>query len=460
MESGMGSTLDSETERRLEAFVDDWLCDTKVPGASVAVLEDDEIAYTGGFGSRDLETNDPATPNTLYGMASCTKSFTTLSVLMLAEDGKLSVDDPITEHLDHVTIEGEDGPFTIHDLMTHSSGLPSLGSSTVLLYRLTGVEEYGVPLGDREDFHRHLNGAQDEVAGPPGERFMYNNSGYNLLGEVVTDVSGKPFDEFVTREILRPLGMERSGFDPELLEDGDTMTPHALLDGEAEATPFPHRPVSLPAGGLIASVEELTQYLRLQTNGGSIDGTELVSEETLASAHEGHQPDGHRRYGYGWSRQEIAGRTVIGHGGSLGVSSSYLGFTEDGEYGIAIGANTTPAPTPPTVGHGILAILDGKDPAEEIPYFARKRRFEELAGEYETYRGIKTATVEEDAGTLRFTAEGALGEQSAVLLPTDPEQPGYEFEVPTMAGHRTTVEFDVSGDGVDLYHDRNRYHKQ
>ena len=456
----MDSSLDERTERRLERFVGEWLTRSRVPGASVAVVEDGEPVYAGGFGSRELTTNAPATPDTLYGIASCTKSFTTLSVLMLAEDGRLSVDDPVTDHLDRVELRGADGAITLHDLMTHSSGLPSLGTSTVLLYRLTDVEEYGVPLGGRDDFYRHLNGAQDEIAGPAGERFMYNNSGYTLLGEVVSTVSERRFDEFVADEILRPLGMTRSGFDSDLMEADDAMTPHALIDGQAEPTPYPHRPLSYPAGGLIAPVTELTSYLRLQMNGGSVDGAELVSSDTLARAHEGHQSDAHREYGYGWSRETVAGRTVIGHGGSLGVSSSYLGFTEDGQYGVAIGANTTPEPRPPTVGHGLFAILTGQDPYTTVPYFARTRRFDQLTGEYESYRGIKTATVEEDAGTLRLTTHGALGDQSSVLLPTSPEAPGSTFEAPTMSGHRKPVEFDTDGDGVDLYHDRNRYHKR
>ena len=455
----MGS-LDAETEREIERFIGDWMTDANVPGASIAIVENDEVAYTSGFGSRELETNQPATPETLYGVASCTKSFAGLSILMLAERGALSVDDPVTDHVDEVELEGADGPITIHDLLTHSSGLPSLATSTVLLYRLTNVAEYGVPLGDREDFYRHLNGAQDEIAGPAGERFMYCNSGYNLIGDVVEAASGTPFDEFVETEILDPLGMERSTFDPDALDGGDAMTPHALNDGEAEATPFPHRPVSYPAGGLIASVEELTRYLRMQKNGGEFDGTRLIEEETLAQAHEGHMPDGDRVYGYGWSRTDFLDRTVIGHGGSLGVSSSYIGFTEDGEYAIAMGANTTPAPTPPTVAKGVLAILDGEDPYEVVPYFARTKRFEELTGEYESYRGITTATVEQHAGTLQLTASHALGETSMILLPKDPEQPGYEFETPTMMGTRNEVDFEVHDEHVDLYYDRNRLHKQ
>lgn len=453
------ASLDAATVHRLEEFLGDWLTDANVPGASIAVVRDGEPVYSAGFGSRELTKNAPARAETRYGVASCTKSFTALSMQLLAERGELALEDPLSDHLDGIRIEGADGPIRLHDLLTHSSGLPSLGTSTVLLYRLTGVKEYGVPLGDREDFHRHLNGAVDEVAGPRGERFMYCNSGYNLLGEVVEAVSGRPFEQFVAEEILDPLGMERSGMDPAALEDGDGMTPHALKDGDAEATPFPYRPVSLPAGGLIAPVTELTNYLRMQQNGGVFEGERLIAEEALAEAHAGHMQRADSEYGYGWQREQALGRTLVGHGGSLGVSSSYMGFTEDGEWALAMAANTLPSPSPPTVAKGVLAVLLGEEPTEAVPFFARRARFEELTGEYEAYRGITTATVEQEAGALKLTSEGALGDQELTLLPKNPENPGEAFEIPTMEGARKTATFESHEDHVDLYYDRNRLHK-
>ncbi|MFB6146328.1 MAG: serine hydrolase [Halobacteriaceae archaeon] len=472
--------LDPDTERRIESFVGDWLTDATVPGASLAVVVDDAVVYRGGFGARDLETNAPATPQTLYGVASCTKSVAGLAVLLLAERGALSVSDPVTDYLDGPSLSGADGPLTIHDLLTHASGVPSLGSSLVLLSRLTGIDEAGVPLGDREDFYRHLDGAQDEVAGPPpgdagtgdgppadgdpggADRFMYCNEGYNLVGHVVEAVDGRPFDQFVADEILDPLGMERSTFDPAVTEtaDADAMTPYAVRDGDPEPTPFPHRPVSYAAGGLIAPVDELTRYLRLHAGGGSVDGVDLLPADALARAHEGHVERARGAYGYGWNRTDFLGRTLLGHSGSLGVSSAYLGFTADGAYGVAIGANTTPSPAPPAVGRGVLAILDGEDPADVVPHFARAARFAELTGEYESYRGIVSGAVERHGGALRLTLSHGLGEETALLLPTDPERPDTTFAVPTMAGTRKTATFEPHEDHVDLFFDRYRLHRQ
>lgn len=452
------AALDTERKRRIEEFVGDWLTDANVPGASVAIVEDDEVVYTGGFGSRNLERNTPATPETLYGIASCSKSVAALAVLVLEERGELSVEDPVGEHVDAFELDGRDGPIRIHDLLTHTSGLPSLKTSEVLLSRLTGLGERTVPLGDREDFYRHLNGAADEITHDRGEWAMYNNSGYIVVGDIVRSVTGESFASFVEREILDPLGMERTTFDPDEADE-NVMTPYFLRDGDPEETPYPHRPRSNPAGGLLAPVTELTRYLRLQTGGGRVDGVDIVSADQLARAHEEHTMRAGRPYGYGWHHRQVGDRTLIGHGGSLGVSSAYLGFTEDGEYALAIGANTTPSPTPPTVAAGLLAILEGTAPEAAVPYYARDERFEELTGEYESYRGVTTATVERDASVLRLEVEGTLDTESLLLVPTEPEQPGYEFEIPNATGPRQRAFFEVS-DGVSLYYGRSRLHKR
>ena len=452
------SARDTERTRRIEQFVGDWLVEANVPGASVAIVENDEVVYTSGFGSRDLEHNAAATPETLYGIASCSKSVAALAVLILEERGRLSVEDPVSEHVEPFELAGQDGPIRVHDLLTHTSGLPSLKTSEVLLGRLTGLGEETVPLGSREDFYRHLNGAQEEIDHDRGEWAMYNNSGYIVVGDIIRSVTGESFAAFVEREILDPLGMERSTFDPTSADEG-MMTPYYLRDGEPEETPFPDRPRSNPAGGLIAPVTELTRYLRLQTAGGSFDGVDIVSTGTLARAHDQHTTRAGRPYGYGWGHRQVGDRTLIGHGGSLAVSSAYIGFTRDGEYAIAIGANTTPSPTPPTVAAGLLAILDGHEPADVVSYNAREERFDELTGEYESYRGITTATVERDAGALRLEVDGDLQAQSALLVPTDPERPDYEFEMPGAGGTRQRAFFTVEGDDVSLYYGRTRLHR-
>jgi len=445
------------TISQIEQFVGDWVTEANVPGASIAISHEGELVYASGFGSRDLDTNEPATADTLYGVASVSKSFAALGVLILEERGELSVADSVNQYLPELSLDDEAEPITIHELLTHSSGVPSLKTSEVLLSRLTDIEELGVPLGDREDFYRHVNGATNERTDE--DYVMYNNSGYILLGQLIEELTGQQFAGFIEEEILSPLGMTRSTFDPGAMDD-DAMTPHLLRDGVPEATPFPHRELSYAAGGLLSSVTELTNYLLMNQNGGSYEGAEILPADRLAKAHEGHVPRAGNEYGYGWERTQVGDRLMVGHGGSLGVSSSYVGFTPDGAYTIAIGANTLPSPTPPTVAEGILALLGGKTPSETVPYYKRKSLFEELTGEYESYRGITQATVEEHGGVLQLTTEHTLDNQSLLLIPTDPEDPGYEFEIPTETGVRKSATFEPHEEHVDLFYDRNRLHKR
>jgi len=451
--------LADDTARRLERFCYGAMADDDLPGLSVAVVEDDGLAYANGFGSRDLAANDPATAETLYGIGSCTKSLTAVAVETLAAAGHLDVHDPVS---DHVPFEVEtDEPVTIHHLLTHSSGLPSLGVSEALIARRTGRGEPGVPLGDREDFHAHLAGADDEVVAAPGDRFAYCNTGYVLLGEVVEAYADGSYAEYVEESILDPLGMTRSTFDGDALEtDADAMTPYFHGgDDDPEATPFPERPLTYPTGGLLAPVTELATYLRLHLNGGAVDGTRLVSEDAVDRMHEGHVETPSGPYGYGWRRSTVAGREVVGHGGSIGVASAYLGFVPSAGRGIALACNTSPSYGLSELGEGALAVLDGTDPST-LPFFERRERFAALTGEYEAYRGILSATVTRDGEFLRLDVDGPGGESAVPLVPVDGTGTGDRFYTLSTSGEREPVRFLRDDGEVRLLYDRRLFHER
>jgi CubicO group peptidase (beta-lactamase class C family) len=462
--------LPDDAERDIQTFVRDWLADEGLPGASIAVVRGDECVYADGFGSRDLAENHPATADTLYGVGSVTKSVAALAVLQLHEAGDLDVEDSATDYLPIDLPED----VTLHHLLTHSSGLPSLATSEVLLARRLGMVEAGVPLGDRDDFHAHVEGGLDEIVDSPGERFLYCNSGYTLIGEIVEDLSGDRFPEYVESEILAPLGMTRSTFSAEEYDaDHDAATPYLLeADGEAdgdgdderspEATDFPVREISAAPGGLLSSVRELARYVALQRNRGEVEGTRLASEAAFDRMHAGHVETDAGPYGYGWRRREVAGETVIGHGGSIAVSTAYVGFTPDHEWGVAVLCNAAADRGPEEVADGIFSVLLGGDPSE-VPAFARRDRLDELAGTYESYRGIRTAEVSRDGETLRLEFTDAFGDGGAPLIPVDDSLAGTEFYQLSASGERESVVFDVEseagGAGIDLFVDRWRLHK-
>ncbi|RLI31471.1 serine hydrolase, partial [Candidatus Bathyarchaeota archaeon] len=269
----MSSGLSEEARDKLEGFIVKTMAEAHVPGLSIALVKDGEVVYARGFGARNLEKNVPATPNTLYGVGSCTKSFTALAIMQLVEEGRLDLEDPVGKYVP-LKLGMKEKPIRIHHLLTHSSGIPSLGVAVILITRMTGREEHWIPMSSLEDFLRHLNGASGEVAAEPGERFFYFNSGYTLLGEVVERVSGMRYEEYVRERILKPLRMNRSTFLKEEFEkDPDTMTAYwKEKDGSLTPTVHPFHKFIYAPGGLLSSVMELTNYLTMNINGGVFEG--------------------------------------------------------------------------------------------------------------------------------------------------------------------------------------------
>lgn len=125
-------TLSPQRTREIESLVTDWTNENDVPGASVVIVDEDDEWYAEGFGARDIESNSSATPDTLYGMGSVTKSLTALAVIQLDEAGELSIDDHVDDYVDHYR-DAPGEPITIEDLLTHTSGMPATPTGAFLL---------------------------------------------------------------------------------------------------------------------------------------------------------------------------------------------------------------------------------------------------------------------------------------------------------------------------------------
>ncbi len=443
--------LKSEKRERIEDFVSEQIAENNIPGISVAIVEDDSLIYAKGFGARDLGDNLPATKNTLYGVASITKSFTASSVMKLVEQGKLNLDDKISDYL---PVKWGD-KVTIHNLLTHSSGMPSLGVSEALIDRLIDMDERGISLSSLDDFYIHLNSAEDEIAYKPGEKFFYFNSGYALLGQLIKEITGTEYTDFVKEKILGPLNMKRSRF--YYKEEGDIMTPYFMEDDQPKSTPYPLREIGHPGGGLLSSVSELANYLIMNMNEGEFDGKQVLKPPSLEKVHSPHIKREVGDYGYGWGIDELKGEKLIGHSGSIAVSGGYIGFTDN--YGVAVACNAIPSVSLAEMGKWILSLMIDKSP-DKNTYFQRRERKKELTGKYESYRGIKEAVIEEESGLLKLTFKERLEKESVVLIPKSKTIKDREFYYIGADGEKYDVDFVIDGsDGIDLYIGRWRLHK-
>src|SRR6056297_1029732 len=316
------TSLSEEYIKEIESFVTQWVTDHHIPGASIAIVDGDEVVYESGFGARHREANMPATPDTLYGIGSATKPFTALVVRQLVERGEIGLDDPIFEYVP--ALEDAPGdPVTIRQLLTHTSGMPSDGLALVLGPRLSLGVGSTIPISDEDDFYRHVNGAADRRVTDSGDKFMYYNAGYVLLSKVVETVTGKQFTEYVEEELLEPLGMERSTLDTQEFEEAsDTMTPYFWNGEEVQQGGLARDQHILGAGGISSSASELATFVSETITGDDRSTIPDIDAETLDAMQEPRNVMSTRlngrevQYGHGWMSQPFLGDMLVGHGGA------------------------------------------------------------------------------------------------------------------------------------------------
>jgi len=443
---------------RLEEFIFAKMSETKLPGLSAAIVKGDEVIWSKAFGFRDLERGLAATPHTLYGIGSVTKSFTALSIMRLAEQGKLRLDDPVARYMP-IDIKPGGEAIRISHLMSHSSGIPALAYAEAVIRGATGAGENWFPIASCADLLTFMADAQDWTIARPGERWFYLNEGYILLGNIIEKCSGMPYEEYVHKHVLAPLGMERSFFSKEAVEkDPDAATPYIITrDGERKPSTYPYGGISAD-GGLISSVLDLSRYVAMYLGQGERGRVRLLSPESVEAMetpqiplpHQG--PFGKGSYGYGLSiAPDFLGHKLVGHGGSVLVATAYIGFIPQQGVGIALLANGSGYVLSQLGMYG-LALLIGEDP-ESLPFVQMERNLTELVGTYATYKGTMKAQVKRMGAFLAIEIKDKYNDLVVPLVPGE-----IEGEIRTFytlgSGMKLPVEFRVKEEKIELIYER------
>jgi CubicO group peptidase (beta-lactamase class C family) len=297
----------------LAAWIESQLAYSGVPGLSIGILHDQELVWSAGFGRASLDPPRPATPDTLYRIASITKLFTSTAILQLRDAGKLQLDDPIVEHLPWFSIKQAhaDAPtITIRHLLTHTAGLPREAGFP---YWSDGVFPTVEQIRDRLP--------AQETALPTETEWKYSNLGLTLAGEIVAAVSGRPYAEYVAHHILEPLGMRRTFVTSPPADHPDLAAGHGRrLPGAARGVaPYTDGRGITPAANMTTCVSDLARFARLQFRDAPAGGEQILKSSTLREMQRVHwlQPDWTAGWGLGFRVQRLAGHTYIGHGGSL-----------------------------------------------------------------------------------------------------------------------------------------------
>lgn len=236
----------------LDALLAARATETGTTASAVGLVLEGEVVYVRGFGVRDLESKQAVDGDTLFRIASISKTITSLAVLKLRDQGKLVLDAPAATYLQALASlprpANDSPPITVRHLLTMTSGLPYDNDWGPVTFGLSDAE-----LSD-------LLARGPSFAGGPGEKFHYSNLGFALLGEIVEAVSGMPFAEFVAREIFTPLGMKSTGYVTGPIPRERLATGY-YKDGD-RFVPEPVEPdgVFAPAGGAYTSINDLTRY--------------------------------------------------------------------------------------------------------------------------------------------------------------------------------------------------------
>ncbi len=325
-----------------DGYVATAVRDWEVPGLAVAVVRNDSVVFMRGFGVRTLGKPDPVDEHTLFAIGSTTKAFTTTALAMLVDEGKVRWDDPVTKYLPGFQLADPSvtREFTVRDLVTHRSGLPT---ADLLWYASPNTA------GEIIRRLRFLKPASSLRS-----RYAYNNNMYAVAGAVIAAASGMPWEEFVRRRILLPLGMTSTltGVGG-LATRPNVATPHRPIDDTIRAIPYRNLDNIAPAGAMNAGVADLAKWVRFQLDSARVGGRRLVDStsyremlapqfvippESFYPAAQLARPN-FIAYGLGWFLQDYRGRKLVMHTGSIDGMSALIGMLPEERLGVIVLAN-------------------------------------------------------------------------------------------------------------------------
>lgn len=294
--AGMDPTRLARIPVRMQAFVDEGT----IPGAVMLLARHRVVAMLDTVGYRDLESRRPMRTDTIVDIASMTKMFTTVAIMILAEEGLLTLSDPVEKHLPEFggqeIIDSQDAstdrvlkkpsrPITIYDLLTHTSGMPRAESLPESVKGPDGRLRPGKTLTDLVAVI-----AREPLEFEPGTRCLYSNWGFPPLGRIIELVSGERYDQFVERRIFQPLGMTDTFYVPPLEKCERIAVSYNLEQGrlkrEADADLYRKRagaPSVNPGGGWLSTAADMLAFSQMIATGGTWNNTRILSRAAVTA---------------------------------------------------------------------------------------------------------------------------------------------------------------------------------
>jgi len=330
------------TSAQIDELVSRTLSSFDVPGIAVAVVKDGKVIHSKGYGVRSMRTGEKVDENTLFGIASNTKAFTAAALGMLMDEGKLTWDDKVIDHIPefrmynaYVTEE-----FTIRDLLTHRSGL-GLGAGDLMFW----PDSSDFTMKDiiyNLRFLKPVSGFRT--------KYDYDNLLYMVAGEVIERVSGKSYEEFVEERIMKPLQMNNSaGSWVRVKEKANAIEPHAPVNGKVQVISRDMFRFGNSAGGIYSSVADMSKWIIMQMSNGKYGDKQLFSRkvhnemwtpQTIIPVNASPPYNTHfSAYGLGWFLNDLKGYQQVTHTGGLAGMVTQVTLLPELQLGIIVFTN-------------------------------------------------------------------------------------------------------------------------
>ncbi len=363
------------------AWLDGQIAIRQLPGVVVGVVSDQELIWAKGFGHADVASGRPMELDTRFRMASHSKLFTATAIMQLREQGKLRLDDPVTEYLPWFTfrhVAPDDPPVTIENLLTHSSGLPREASSH--------WSDLDFPTeAELKDLM-----PQRQAAFSPEVRWKYSNLAYTIAGMVVEQVSGMKWADYVQKNIFDPLGMSASSVDR---EDPKLATGYGrrMPDGSREVFPFVDARGMAAATGLTSTVGDMAKFVSAQFRTGARGGDRILGTASLREMHRVRmlETTWTRGQAIGFSVQRIDDKLYVGHGGGYPGYTTNTLIQLDAKVGAIVLTNTGDS-NPAQIAQQLMSTV-GKAVAKatkpEVTRVTWDPTWERFAGAYRSRGG-------------------------------------------------------------------------
>ncbi len=344
-------------EQELDAVLQTIVTRWGIPGLSVGVTQGDEIIYIRGFGVQSLDTGAPIEPDSIFCTASIAKCFVASAVMQLVEQGHIQLDTPLIEYLPFFKLDDvRYTQITIRQMLSHTSGMPDMEDDEY--DALLSHPEFDDAAAER--YVRALS--RRKMVAAPGERFMYSNIAYNVLGFLIAQISGQTFEAYMREHILLPAGMPDSTFLLSEVERRQLAVPHLRTPEMCVNPVYPYHRADAPASFLHSTVTDMCHWGAVCLNRGHYQGRQLLGpasyEQMWTPAARWGYPPLYEDMGLGWTLGHFDGTRTISHGGmGFGWSDFFTVLPEKGRAAIVM-CNEESGARRRTVYAVIQAILD------------------------------------------------------------------------------------------------------